>query len=220
MSGRSPAPQGQGSEGTPLLLVKVPAIGFIVVRFLGEISGFHTHYKKGMGPIYCRGEECPPKWHRELRQEWKGYVAGEEWKDEHSHWLPCVVEITNHLFSMIGTTKVRGTYWKLLRVPAEKKRREVHGFKLDEVDPDSLPPAFSVKNTVFRCYGTTDIVWGQQPHLPPAQLMLPSKGPRPKILGAPVPSEPEETLDVSEIRQLYAKSRERMQSSTETNGKH
>jgi len=203
MSERSRGSQGPASEVPILVTTRVPDFGHLCVRFLGEISGFHSHYQKGKHPIYCREEECLPAIHRKIRADWHGYAAVEMYREAQGDWLPTVLELTNHLYAVFGNRRMRGSYWKLWREVGHKKKKQATGVLLDEVNPESLPPWFCVKQAVSRLYAVLDIRWGIEPALPPAEPVLPSQGPRPKFLGNPDPSEAKPGTPLPSFRRSF-----------------
>jgi hypothetical protein len=220
MSSSHPRSEERPDGRVPIVLTKVPKEGFIVVRFLGEISGLLMHFRKKPGPLYCRGHECPTSIHGKLRAEWRGYAAVQLWRDDkHQDWVPTVVELTTHFWGLIHDQELRGQSWQLFREVNERGKLQVVGRKLDAIAERSLPNPHPILPCLWRIYGTKDIELGQEPAIPPAELVEPVKGSRP-----PLPTRrrkvEEPIADPAEVRRIISEGKARLGLPIESNGKH
>lgn len=208
MSANDRGPQGPPSPRLELRVVPAPKQGILIIRFLGPVRGILTHWSKKR-PLACPGPlSCPTTVHRS-RAEWKGYAPAEQWRDAKQDWLPCVFEVTENLWRDLQTHQLRGQLWKIARELVKPPRTtRVVGELAEEHNGDLFPPAFSIEAAIWRLYGTKEIAFDLDPDIPPPELIVPNKGPRPSFLGTPKKEESEPAvtrLTMEEARKLYSR---------------
>lgn len=225
----NPPPSRADGARTPRLRVfRIdPGTQWYVRVLSPEYGGLFYHWV-GRGKYgrshYCQGPDCSPTLHKG-RRYWKGYAAVEVWVEAESHWVPTVLEITEHLELDLRGRWKRGQTWILSRAEETAgKPAPVVGQLSEENPPGSVPPSFDVKPALQMLYHEERIHLGEPNPLPARQYVSPTAGPRPKALQA----ETAEVLSADEIRQLLRRGGVLPSSGPEgatardttTNGKH
>lgn len=167
-----PRSSSANASGVVVRLVPVPLEGKITVRFLGPCVGILTHGTKWKQAVACPGEQhCPATLHRS-KTIWKGYAPAEVWEENPIRlWVPCVVEITEHLWEMMHEHTLRGSVWMLERVSEGRRTHIVQGVMVDQLDPRTLRSDVQVQTVVCRVWKSSHIFFGAKPLIPPRQTL-------------------------------------------------
>jgi hypothetical protein len=199
---RPPDPAADVSGRIPLRVVSVPKKGSLTIMFLGNVRGIITHWS-GKRSIPCPGiDQCPTKLHSG-KSIWKGYVAAEVWRDmPHEDWLPCVFEVTEHLYEMYGHAQLRGECMTVTRQVNDHAKREVTGYTCAVQQRFALRPAFDVVPVVQRMYRVLDIEWDVEPPFELAMRMQPTKAPGP--VGKNRTTIAQDGLSAAEVNRMLA----------------
>jgi len=151
-------------------LVSVPQTGSIIVRLLAPPRGIITHWVPGKPrgrSVACPGRlHCLTAIHRQ-RSTWKGYCPAQLRRDgKPAVWVPCVIEITEFMFSLLKGQDVRGQVWRMERVIMKRNVSRVEGEQIAVSHPELLPPAWSIEPTLAKVYGTSEIELDVDPVIP------------------------------------------------------
>lgn len=129
----------------------------------------HTHYFDRANP--AQGIK---------RQDlvWKGYVAAEAYEQRQNLWLPCVLEITEHMELDLRGEPLRGQVWSVTRPHPTKKAKHppMIATWLEDRDPDSFPVPFDMQPTLRILYHTDQVLLDVPNGLPARPMVLPSQG--------------------------------------------
>jgi hypothetical protein len=149
---------GTPSRGEPLCALPVRVLSLkrresATVLFLGCYRGVWTHYAGGQ-TILCPGpDRCTLPGHGRLKRFWKGYAAGEIWREKEDLWLPVIVEITSTLEERLRGRTLRGEVWTLTRKHGKKATTPLLGEFLTTIGPPILSPAFDLEAPLKRFFG-------------------------------------------------------------------
>jgi hypothetical protein len=128
------------------------------VRLLSDGKyGLFYHFIRGTA-IYCPGVKCPPADHKQTRH-WRGYLAVEYYVDvPKPHWVPAVLEITQHLDQLWREVRRRGQVWLLTKDPGPKRRKNpLKAIFSEQLDCDTLPLAFDIMPVIQNLYSVVEI---------------------------------------------------------------
>jgi len=171
----SPSPKAQ-----PVEIFSVQPGQGAYYRFLGDLLGLNTHWT-GKRTVPCDGEgTCQQALHR-LRLIFKAYAPVEKWVPANQHWLPGVLEATEHLEEQLRSRQLRGEVWNLSRGKTGGKSDPVVGVYSETFNEERLRPAFDILPVLLRFYHVPTLVLGVQNRLTPKVLLEPTHGDQPKL---------------------------------------
>lgn len=155
------------------------------VRTLSQsYSGLFTHFVRGQGSKYCRGDKCDTITHK-LDRVWKGYAAVEVWNVSAENWMPAALEISEALELDFRGLWRRGQEWELFRdfpQGKKKKKQPVIGKLHKEHDPASMPPTFDFRPVLLHLYHVEIIQLGDDNPMPPRIIIADSVGEAPAAI--------------------------------------
>lgn len=128
-----------------------------IVRTLTKrYGGCLTHWNKGHSH-YCPGkDQCE---HHRIPPVWKAYTPVQVWDDVTHSWIPWVLEITENLDLCWKHRYGAGQVWELRSVlcKAKGEKYKIVGQLLEERDPDTFAPPFSMASVLAYTYHRTDV---------------------------------------------------------------
>ena len=148
----------------------------ILDRHCGTAHGLMTHYIKKDRSYLCLLDECPASRHA-VAPNWKTYIPVLLRDDEHSIWLPRVLEVTEALEVTFRGEVTRGQSWRVWRRtsifdPRRKRTKSfpVEGKQVESGQGQNWPEPFDVRPVVARLYRAmeTEIVLNVPNPLPAA----------------------------------------------------
>jgi hypothetical protein len=200
-------PLGPESERLPTHRLRVfrvcPGVQVIARTLSPSYKGCFTHWSRKKS-ILCLGSECNPADHK-TQKLWKGYALVELYDQVAAHWLPTVLEISEHLELDLRGKYKRGQVWEFSREKEQgKKVTPVMGRLLEQRDPDTFPREFSFVSVLQHLYHAETIDLSCHNPLPDRILVTHSEGAPP-----PQPSgeSPGNLLTPQEIREALKRAR-------------
>lgn len=163
-------------ELLPVRVITIAEGGSVFFRGLSACyRGLNTHFIKGQGSQYCRGENCPNAWHKE-KKVWKGYLAGETHNFTAERWEPGVLEITESLELDLRDIYCRGQVWEIKRgVKVGKTNPPLSGRFHEQLNEKHLPPAFDYMPVLLHIYRVFPLDLTAKNPMPPRVLVPFSK---------------------------------------------
>lgn len=186
----APKIRSEFPPGAPVTVevYRVPQAGDVIVRWLGDPRGILQHWDKKKCTA-CPGVEPCGAYHYKHFPEWVGFAPVERWRDgQYQDWCPCVLQVSEGLHERIAGHVLRGTQWRLYRKAGRTEKLQIVGDQVQEDDPDTYPPPFSVVPAVSKCYKTTNIEWDVSLVMPPRVILKPSTGAPPPARHLPEPA--------------------------------
>lgn len=188
-------------------------------RFLNDLVGLNTHWT-GKRTEPCEGEGTCPSGRHKHRIIYKAYAPAERWVPAEKHWLPGVIEATEHLEEILRGRRLRGEVWLLSRGGNGGKREPVEGLYCETFAEEKLRPAFDIKPVLLRFYHVRDLLLGVSNPLPAKLLLDPSESNAPTLpftVEPQLPPQPDQKV-IDRWREMVGKSRKASSSTSSTNG--
>lgn len=172
-------------DGTPhysLFVFRVEKDETPIIRILSSsYGGCFVHYMKG-GSKYCKGDQCPSKYHS-IERQWKGYASVELYEQVTKLWAPVVLEITENMELDFRDRFARGQVWHLSNRKEEGDKNYMARAELLETHPvESFPQPYPIKAVLLRLYHVETIELNKTNPMPPRIMVSPSQGMVPAIL--------------------------------------
>jgi hypothetical protein len=212
--GPSDPPAGKGQ---PVEVFSVQPGSPAFYRFLGDLIGLNTHWN-GKRTVPCDGEgRCPSGLHR-TRLIFKAYAPAELWVPAAKHWIPGVMEATEHLEELLRGRPLRGEVWLLSRAGQGRKNDPVAGVYCETFNGDALRLAFDILPVLLRFYHVRELVLGVENTLPPKILLEASVGNAPTLPFSLEPTAPPAATQeqIEQIRAMAGQLGKRFSSTSST----
>lgn len=167
-------------DNSPVLVLSVPELAPIVVRFLGPYLGMLTHWRSGRS-VPCDGpDECPTSLHR-LGTIWKGYCPVQLWEEVGRVWRPHVLEVTETLEELLRGRELRGEVWNLWRSQDKGARGSVTGLFCESHADRQLSKSFDILPVLLRLFHRSTLKLGHANPLPPRVVLEAQSGDAPTL---------------------------------------
>lgn len=172
---------GAGPRGHyALRVVRCKEGSSLTVRLLEDVGpGCLTHWVKDRS-VYCPGPKlCPASIHGG-KWTWQTFTSALLWSGATRAWYPICLGVTEGLDHCFRGQAVRGTEWLIRRPKGKDKGSEpLQAVLRQQLDPEGLPPAFSIRAVLLSTFHVGDIALNVPNPLPPPELVEPVQLPGP-----------------------------------------